>query len=197
VYRWRAGTGTLAATIDQKGEGPLQIHRLRAVLVVPALAAAAVLVATASGASAAAKPDDRAAGAKLLQRFDLDAGPARRASAKRPPRGSRGLRPVRAGAAIYRTTECEINPVFDYFSNSTVKPYTWRTFELGGIYYGYEQFSRWGWQTEYPGGLTKPPVQTCRAALGYQYEWFRWNGRSWVWWTTVNCDIYNRCTTVR
>jgi hypothetical protein len=169
----------------------------------PLLTAAVVAVALTFAPSVANAQTDlgRPAGTseikKALKRLDLAAPKTSRSTAKRPPRNAPHVKPVRAGSAIYNTGECAINPIIDYFSNSTVLPYTWRTFQSGGVWYGYELFSRYGWRTEWPSGYDRPSIRTCTWALGHQYEMFRWNGSRWVWYSTVNSDLNGNLRTVR
>ena len=175
--------------------------RRKASLFMGALATATVLAIVPQGATAkttAAGAPDKAAAIKMLKRLDLDKRRhTRRGAEKRPPRGARATKPALARAAAYFTDECAIHPIIDYLPNSTTKPYTWRQFQANGTWYGYEQFSRYGWRTEWPSGYDRPSIRTCSWALGYQYEWFRWTGRTWQWFATVNCDVSNRCWTVR
>lgn len=165
-------------------------------------AVVAVALTVAPGVANAQSPDlgvpaGKSEVKKALNRLDLAAPKTSRGTAKRPPRNTRGVKPLRAGSAIYNTGECAINPIIDYFSNSTVLPYTWRTFQSGGVWYGYEVFSRYGWRTEWPSGLDRPSIRTCTWALGYQYEMFRWTGSRWAWHSTVNSDEYGNLRQVR
>ena len=136
----------------------------------------------------------KAQGLKLIKRLALEPRRARRGSAGRgsrpsPHRRSRA-RGIRA-AAQYYTNECKIVHLAEYFSNSTVLPYTWRSYQVNGVTYGYYLYNRFSWTF----GVNGQP-RYCGNYLGQQYEYFQLVGGQWRPLAVVNCDWFG-CVQVR